>query len=115
MQTAIESNVLDPVAAAQDGTSVAACAARRRMINQETLWWSVDLAGSLSVRSGPHRARMADPDVLKLYSQGGQTVEWGFADARAHRGLQRFRGRGEDFVYLSCSGNRARPPWAPLF
>ncbi|MFN6313277.1 MAG: IS1182 family transposase [Planctomyces sp.] len=43
-----------------------------------------------------HRAKMADPDLMKLYSQRCQTVEWGFADARAHRGLQRFHGRGLD-------------------
>jgi len=85
------------------------------MINQETLWWSVDLALKDQDIMDAHRAKMADPDVMKLYSQRCQTVEWGFADARAHRGLQRFRGRGEDFVYLSCSGNRARPPWVPLF
>lgn len=70
--------------------------------NSFTEWWSVDLAVRTIKRlkdqdiMDAHRAKMADPDVMKLYSQRCQTVEWGFADARAHRGLQRFHGRGLD-------------------
>lgn len=41
-------------------------------------------------------AKMSDPAVMSQYKQRGQTVELGFADARNHRGLQRFHGRGLD-------------------
>ena len=42
------------------------------------------------------RAKMSDPEVQSRYALRGQTVELGFADARNHRGLQRFHGRGID-------------------
>lgn len=44
------------------------------------------------------RAKMVDIDVRKQYSKRGQTVELGFADAKTHRGFQRFHGRGLDRV-----------------
>ncbi|MFM7866389.1 MAG: transposase, partial [Planctomycetaceae bacterium] len=44
------------------------------------------------------RAKMVDIDVQKQYSKRGQTVELGFADAKTHRGFQRFHGRGLDRV-----------------
>lgn len=40
------------------------------------------------------RAKMSDPEVQSRYARRGSTVELGFADARHHRGLQRFHGRG---------------------
>jgi transposase len=40
------------------------------------------------------REKMADPTVQARYAARGQTVELGFADAKAHRGLARFHGRG---------------------
>jgi len=40
------------------------------------------------------RAKMATPEVQVRYSVRGQSVELGFADAKAHRGLARFHGRG---------------------
>ena len=39
---------------------------------------------------------MSDPEVQSRYALRGQTVELGFADARNHRGLQRFHGRDID-------------------
>ena len=39
---------------------------------------------------------MNDPSVQSRYALRGQTVELGFADAKSHRGLQRFHGRGID-------------------
>jgi transposase len=40
------------------------------------------------------RKKMADPDVKKKFAKRGQSVELGFADAKHHRGFQRFHGRG---------------------
>jgi hypothetical protein len=40
------------------------------------------------------RAKMSDPEVQSRYALRGQTVELGFADAKGHRGLSRFHGRG---------------------
>ena len=40
------------------------------------------------------RAKMSDPEVKSRYALRGQTVELGFADAKGHRGLNRFHGRG---------------------
>ena len=40
------------------------------------------------------RAKMSDPEVQTRYALRGQTVELGFADAKGHRGLSRFHGRG---------------------
>ena len=40
------------------------------------------------------REKMSQPEVQSRYALRGQTVELGFADAKAHRGLQRFHGRG---------------------
>jgi transposase len=40
------------------------------------------------------REKMADPEVQARYAIRGQSVELGFADAKAHRGLDRFHGRG---------------------
>jgi transposase len=40
------------------------------------------------------RERMADPAVQARYAARGQSVELSFADAKAHRGLARFHGRG---------------------
>jgi transposase len=40
------------------------------------------------------RAKMSDPEVKSRYALRGQTVELGFADAKGHRGLSRFHGRG---------------------
>lgn len=42
------------------------------------------------------RVKMSDPEVQSRYALRSQTVELGFADARNHRGLQRFHGRGID-------------------
>jgi transposase len=41
------------------------------------------------------KQRMASDDAQKLYRRRGQTVERGFADAKEHRGLRRFSGRGQ--------------------
>lgn len=40
------------------------------------------------------RIKMADSDVQARYAVRGQSVELSFADAKAHRGLARFHGRG---------------------
>lgn len=40
------------------------------------------------------RQKMAKPEVQNRYSARGQSVELGFADAKTHRGLSRFHGRG---------------------
>lgn len=40
------------------------------------------------------REKMADPEVQARYAARGQSVELGFADAKAHRGLGRYHGRG---------------------
>jgi transposase len=40
------------------------------------------------------RTKMEQPEVQAKYSIRGQTVELGFADAKEHRGLRRFHGRG---------------------
>jgi len=40
------------------------------------------------------RKKMADPAVQARYAIRGQSVELSFADAKAHRGLARFHGRG---------------------
>jgi transposase len=40
------------------------------------------------------REKMSDPEVKARYAIRGQTVELGFADAKGHRGLERFHGRG---------------------
>jgi Transposase DDE domain len=40
------------------------------------------------------RAKMSAPEVQLRYALRGQTVELGFADAKGHRGLSRFHGRG---------------------
>jgi transposase len=40
------------------------------------------------------RVKMSDPEVQARYAVRGQTVELGFADAKGHRGLVRFHGRG---------------------
>ena len=40
------------------------------------------------------RAKMSDPEVQSRYALRGQTVELGFVDAKGHRGLSRFHGRG---------------------
>jgi len=40
------------------------------------------------------RIKMADPEVQTRYAIRGQSVELSFADAKAHRGLARFHGRG---------------------
>ncbi len=45
-------------------------------------------------RLDAQRAKMSDPEVQSRYARRGSTVELGFADARYHRGLQRFHGRG---------------------
>jgi hypothetical protein len=41
-----------------------------------------------------HKAYMQTDDAKKLYKLRCQTIELGFADAREHRNLQRFSGRG---------------------
>jgi hypothetical protein len=41
-----------------------------------------------------HQAKMQTPEARAIYRQRGQTVELRFADAKAHRGLRRFSGRG---------------------
>jgi transposase len=41
-----------------------------------------------------HQAKMETPEAKALYRQRSQTVELRFADAKAHRGLRRFSGRG---------------------
>ena len=45
VQQAIDQGHLDPTTAAQDGTSIAACASRHRMVNQETLQKRQQLLG----------------------------------------------------------------------
>jgi len=45
VQQAIDQEQLDPTTAAQDGTSIAACASRHRMLNQETLQKRQQLLG----------------------------------------------------------------------
>ena len=40
------------------------------------------------------RAKMQTPEAKAIYRQRGQTIELRFADAKAHRGLRRFSGRG---------------------
>jgi hypothetical protein len=40
------------------------------------------------------REKMAQADVQARYALRGQTVERGFADAKGHRRLDRFHGRG---------------------
>jgi len=40
------------------------------------------------------RKKMIRPEVQARYALRGQTVELGFADAKGHRGLSRFHGRG---------------------
>lgn len=42
------------------------------------------------------REKMNRPDVRTRYALRGQTVELGFADAKEHRGLKRFHGRGPE-------------------
>ena len=41
-----------------------------------------------------HQAKMNTPEAKAIYRQRGQTVELRFADAKTHRGLRRFSGRG---------------------
>jgi transposase len=41
-----------------------------------------------------HRAKMATPEAKAIYGQRCRTVELRFADAKEHRGLRRFSGRG---------------------
>jgi hypothetical protein len=41
-----------------------------------------------------HQAKMNTPEAKAIYKQRGQTVELRFADAKTHRGLRRFSGRG---------------------
>src|SRR5439155_26627004 len=41
-----------------------------------------------------HQAKMKTAEAKAIYKQRGQTVELRFADAKAHRGLRRFSGRG---------------------
>ncbi len=41
-----------------------------------------------------HQAKMETAEAKAIYKQRGQTVELRFADAKAHRGLRRFSGRG---------------------
>jgi transposase len=41
-----------------------------------------------------HQAKMETPEAKVIYRQRSQTVELRFADAKAHRGLRRFSGRG---------------------
>ena len=41
-----------------------------------------------------HQAKMQSPEAKAIYRQRCQTVELRFADAKTHRGLRRFSGRG---------------------
>jgi Transposase DDE domain len=41
-----------------------------------------------------HQAKMQQAESKALYQRRGQTIELRFADAKAHRGLRRFSGRG---------------------
>jgi hypothetical protein len=41
-----------------------------------------------------HRAKMQTSEAKAIYRQRCQTVELRFADAKTHRGLRRFSGRG---------------------
>jgi transposase len=41
-----------------------------------------------------HQAKMKTAEAKAIYRQRGQTVELRFADAKSHRGLRRFSGRG---------------------
>ena len=61
---------------------------------------------------------MQTPEAKAIYRKRGQTVELRFADAKAHRGLRRFSGRGLERVrievglcvlatqFLGCPGRR---------
>lgn len=179
IHNAIDQNLLDPEDGVQDGTSVAACASRHKMVNRQTLdrrmvlledliegrhprsepipsWvpptdsGRLDLANRMQIASDvlderiaknaarqsgkrkdptkirvsltapaaplgrdkmkifrpmikrleghelldAQREKMNRPDVQARYALQGQTVELGFADAKAHRSLTRFHGRG---------------------
>ncbi|MGZ3433000.1 MAG: transposase, partial [Isosphaeraceae bacterium] len=48
------------------------------------------------------------PEAKAIYRKRGQTVELRFADAKAHRGLRRFSGRGLERVRIEvglCTTN----------
>ena len=47
-----------------------------------------------------HQAKMQTPEAKAIYRKRGQTVELRFADAKAHRGLRRFSGRGLERVRI---------------
>jgi transposase len=47
-----------------------------------------------------HQAKMQAPEAKAIYRQRGQTIELRFADAKAHRGLRRFSGRGLERVRI---------------
>jgi transposase len=49
-----------------------------------------------------HRAKMATPEAKAIYRQRSQTVELRFADAKEHRGLRRFSGRGLERVRIEA-------------
>ncbi len=70
IQTAIEDKLLDPAEAAQDGTSVAACASRHQMVNKETL----DRESSCSTMSSTENIR------LQSHCHVGATHEIGRRD-----------------------------------
>jgi hypothetical protein len=40
------------------------------------------------------REKMSDPEVKARYTKRASTIELGFADAKEHRDLTRFHGRG---------------------
>ena len=61
-----------------------------------------------------HQAKMNTPEAKAIYRQRGQTVELRFADAKTHRGLRRFSGRGlERARSKSASGCCRTICWLP--
>jgi transposase len=49
-----------------------------------------------------HRAKMQTPEAKAIYRKRCQTVELRFADAKEHRGLRRFRGRGLEHARIEA-------------
>jgi transposase len=49
-----------------------------------------------------HQAKMKEADAKAIYKQRGQTIELRYADAKEHRGLRRFGGRGLERVRIEA-------------
>ena len=65
VQQAIHQKHLDPTTVAQDGTSIAACASRHRMVNQETLHRRQQLLGEVIDGSPPLDSSMLGDELPK--------------------------------------------------